>query len=114
VERWDLSAVEVTSIQPLVLATADQARAILIRLDPGQEYGDHQVLEGAWLLVLDGSAQVTAGGDSVDAGPGMLLRFGPGERREVRSAGGARLLLMLAPWPAAGHYRAEERAVGAP
>jgi quercetin dioxygenase-like cupin family protein len=113
VEQWDLNAVGVSSTQPLVLATADQARAILIKLDPGQEYGDHQVLEGAWLLVVDGIAQVTAGGDVVEAGPATLLRFEPGERREVRSDAGARLLLMLAPWPAVGHYRAEERAVGA-
>lgn len=113
-EQWDLNAVGVSASQPLVLATADQARAILIKLDPGQEYGDHQVLEGAWLLVLDGGAQVSAGGEVVDAGPGTLLRFEPGERREVRSEGGTRLLLMLAPWPAAGHYRSEERAVGAP
>ena len=49
-EQWDLTAVSVASTTPVVLATEDQARAILIKLDPGQEYGDHQVLEGAWFF----------------------------------------------------------------
>ena len=111
-EHWDLTAVPVASTQPVVLATEDQARAILIRLDPGQEYGDHQVLEGAWFVVIDGRAEFSAGGDVLGAEPGVLVQFQPGERREIRSDVGARLLMVLAPWPAAGHYRAEEREVG--
>jgi quercetin dioxygenase-like cupin family protein len=112
-EQWDLTAVPVASTQPLVLATEDQARAILIKLDAGQEYGDHQVLEGAWFVVIDGRARFSGGGEVIEVGPGVLVRFEPGERREVRSETGARLLLVLAPWPGAGHYRAEEqRAVG--
>ena len=111
-EHWDLTSVEVASTMPIVLATEDQARAILIKLDPGQEYGDHQVLEGAWFVVIEGRAQFTAGGEIVAAGPGELVQFEPGERREVRSDTGARLLLFLAPWPGAGHYRSEEREVG--
>ena len=42
---------------------------------------------------------------SLDAGPGMLLSFEPDERRRISSAEGARLLLLLAPWPGDGHYR---------
>ena len=42
---------------------------------------------------------------------GGEVQFAPGERREVRSESGARLLLVLAPWPGEGHYRAEERAL---
>jgi hypothetical protein len=30
--------------------------------------------------------------------------FEPGERHSVTSAAGSRLLLLLAPWPAGGHY----------
>jgi hypothetical protein len=30
--------------------------------------------------------------------------FDPAERHSVRSADGARILLVLAPWPAEGHY----------
>jgi quercetin dioxygenase-like cupin family protein len=112
VEHWDLTEFGVASTQPVVLATEDQARAILIKLDPGQEYGDHQVLEGAWFVVIEGRAQFSAGGDVLGAGVGALVQFEPGERREIRSDSGARLLMFLAPWPAAGHYRSEERALG--
>ena len=34
--------------------------------------------------------------------------FDPGERHSVSSAAGARLLLLLAPWPADGHYGEDE------
>jgi hypothetical protein len=34
-----------------------------------------------------------------------VFRFDPDERRSVSSKSGARLLLVLAPWPGAGHYR---------
>ena len=111
-EHWDLTEFEVTSTQPIVLATEDQARAILIRLGPGQEYGDHQVLEGAWFVAIEGRTRFSAGGEAFDAEPGALVQFEPGERREIRSESGSRLLMFLAPWPAAGHYRSEEREVG--
>jgi hypothetical protein len=35
------------------------------------------------------------------------MRFDPGERHTVRSETGARVLLLLAPWPAAGHYSSD-------
>jgi hypothetical protein len=35
----------------------------------------------------------------------MLATFSPNERHAVRSDGGARILLLLAPWPGEGHYR---------
>jgi hypothetical protein len=34
-----------------------------------------------------------------------LVRFEEKERHRVSSAEGARVLLILAPWPGAGHYR---------
>ena len=34
-----------------------------------------------------------------------LFRFDPDERHSVSSDDGARILLLLAPWPGAGHYR---------
>jgi len=64
--------------------------------------------------VVEGSVTVHSGDASLDAGAGTLLRFDPEERRTVSSAGGARLLLLLAPWPAVGHYRGgDERAAAA-
>jgi mannose-6-phosphate isomerase-like protein (cupin superfamily) len=57
------------------------------------------------VTVLDGSVRISAGSESVDAGPGMLFRFDPDERHSLSSEGGARILLLLAPWPGEGHYR---------
>ncbi len=78
---------------------------MLIGLEPGQELGDHQVKEHAFVLVAEGTAQVEAGGRWVDAGAGTLLHFEPDERRVISSRDGARILLLLAPWPALDHYR---------
>jgi hypothetical protein len=36
---------------------------------------------------------------------GTLVHFEPDERHFVRSEGGARILLLLAPWPGEGHFR---------
>jgi quercetin dioxygenase-like cupin family protein len=113
VRSWNLSTIETPegSRSPVVLHSAEgEARAVLIGLLPGQELGDHQVKEAAFLVVVDGSARVEANDEVVDAGPGMLFRFDPDERHAVSSAGGATLLLVLAPWPGAGHYRGGTRA----
>jgi quercetin dioxygenase-like cupin family protein len=94
------------SRSPVVLHSEDEARAVLVTLDPGQELGDHQVKEHAWLLVADGNVRVDSGGDSVEAGSGTLFHFEPDERRSVSGQdSGARILLLLAPWPGEGHYR---------
>ena len=38
-------------------------------------------------------------------GHGTMARFEPDERHALRSDDGARVLLLLAPWPGDGHYR---------
>jgi quercetin dioxygenase-like cupin family protein len=103
---WDMAEIDAPegTRSPAVLETADGARAIVLRLAPGQELGDHQVRERAWLTVLEGAARVEAGGQTVDAGPATLLTFEPGERHSVASEGGARVLLILSSWPGDGHY----------
>ena len=88
---------------PVVLDSED-SRAVLLRLAPGQELGEHQVRERAWVVVVDGTVEVETGGDTISAAAGTLLEFEPTERRTVRSVEGARLLLLLAPWPGPGHY----------
>jgi len=92
---------------PVVLHSDHEARAVLIELKPGESLGEHQVKEHAWLCVVDGSVRVSAGGDSLDAQAGTLCRFLPDERHSVASDDGARLLLLLAPWPGPGHYRGD-------
>ena len=107
VESWDLTAVATPggNRSPVVLYSDNEARVVLIGLEPGQELGEHEVKENAFLVVVDGVVQVAAGGETIDAGAGTLVRFDPEERHAVSSRDGARLLLLLAPWPGKGHYR---------
>jgi quercetin dioxygenase-like cupin family protein len=109
VRSWDLHELEVEggSRSPVVLDSDEAARAVFIALEPGQSLGDHQVKEHAFVLVVEGAARVEAGADVVEAGPGTLCMFEPDERRSVSSAAGARILLLLAPWPGVGHYRGD-------
>ena len=109
--HWKLNEIETPhgSRSPEVLHSLEgESRVVLIGLDPGQELGEHQVKESAFLLVVDGRVRVDAGGESVDAGVGELFRFAPDERHSVTADGGARLMLLLAPWPGEGHYRGGE------
>jgi quercetin dioxygenase-like cupin family protein len=92
---------------PVVLHSDDGARAVLIVLQPGQELGDHQVKENAWVTVVDGEVEITAGGESVVGRCGTMVRFDADERHALRSESGGRVLLMLAPWPADDHYRGD-------
>jgi quercetin dioxygenase-like cupin family protein len=107
VQRWDLTQIEAPegTRDPVVLHSDDGARALLIRMEPGQALGEHQVKENAWISVVEGSVRVEAGDEAHDAGPGTLFHFVPDERHAVASDGGARILILLAPWPGDGHYR---------
>jgi quercetin dioxygenase-like cupin family protein len=111
VRFWDLREIAAPegSRSPVVLHSDEEARAILINLEPGQELGDHQVKEHAFVAVVEGTAEIEAADETLLAEPGMLFFFEPNERHAVSSAGGARLLLLLAPWPGEGHYRGDER-----
>jgi quercetin dioxygenase-like cupin family protein len=105
VQSWDLMEVEAPDGTRDPLVVHSEARAVLIVLKPGQRLGDHQVKENAWVTVLEGQVRISAGGDAVEARPGMLCRFDPDERHSLATADGARVLLLLAPWPGEGHYR---------
>jgi quercetin dioxygenase-like cupin family protein len=111
VRSWNLLEIETPagSRSPVVLHSDDEARAVLVGLSAGQALGDHQVKEYAYVAVVDGRVKVETGGETIEAGPGTLFRFEPDERRSVSSPDGARLLLLLAPWPGVGHYRGEEK-----
>jgi quercetin dioxygenase-like cupin family protein len=115
VQSWNLLELETPggTRSPIVLHSTEEARAVLIGINPGQELGDHQVHENAYVVVVAGSVRIDAGGESLEAGPGNLVRFEENERRRVSSAEGARLLMILAPWPGAGHYRGDPERRGA-
>ncbi len=105
-QHWNLMEIEATGTQdPVVVHSGNEARAVLIVLKPGQELGEHQVKENAWVTVVGGTIRIEAGDESVEAGVGTLVRFDPDERHSLRSDEGARVLLVLAPWPGEGHYR---------
>lgn len=110
-EAWRLTEISTPggSRSPVVLRSEDEARAVLVGLDPRQELGDHQVKEHAWIVVVDGSAIFRAAGEEIAAEAGTLVRFEPDERHSVGTDSGAKLLLLLAPWPGPGHYRGEEK-----
>ena len=98
---------------PVVLHSLEgESRVVLIGLDAGQELGEHQVKESAFLLVVDGKVRVEAGDESIDGGVGELFRFDPDERHSVTADGQARVMLLLAPWPGEGHYRGDAQPAG--
>ncbi len=106
VRVWDLLDIDAPdgTRDPVVLDSQDDARAVLVVIGAGQELGEHQVKERAWVVVVDGNVRVVSSGDVRHCGVGTLLEFDPDERRSIASESGARVLLLLAPWPAADHY----------
>jgi quercetin dioxygenase-like cupin family protein len=104
---WRTTQLDVRPRKPEILASMEDARAILIDLPAGESLDDHQVHERAWLVVVAGEIEVTAIATSpnsgVLAGVGALIEFEPSERHRVDAHEHARFLLMLTPWPAPGH-----------
>ena len=112
-QSWNLLEIETPggSRSPVVLRSDASARAVLVSLDPGQRLGDHQVKERALVSVVDGKVRVESGGETVEGETGSFFSFDADERRSISTDTGARILMVLAPWPGAGHYRGEERSV---
>ncbi len=112
-QSWNLRELETPggSRSPIVLRSDDAARAVLVVLEPGQALGEHQVKERALVAVVDGSARVASGGEAIDAQSGCFFSFDADERHAISTETGARLLLVLAPWPGEGHFRGEQRTV---
>jgi quercetin dioxygenase-like cupin family protein len=107
VRAWNLTELDAPdgTRDPIVLETADGARAVMLAISAGQELREHEVKERAWVTVVDGRARIECSGETIDGGPGMFVTFAPSERHSIASDGGARILLLLAPWPGEGHYR---------
>ncbi|HET7418469.1 MAG TPA: cupin domain-containing protein [Solirubrobacterales bacterium] len=103
-ESWNLNTVDVEPHQPRILASAEDARTILLHLPEGEELQEHEVHERARVLVVAGEVDVNeADGESTGAGAGHLFEFEPGERRTIVARSEARLLMVLSPWPGDGH-----------
>jgi quercetin dioxygenase-like cupin family protein len=102
-ETWDVRTIELEVRHPEVLRSDGETRAIAIALSAGEELGEHQVHERAYLFVADGEIEVSHDGETVRGGSGFLAHFGPNERHAVRALADSRLVLVLAPWPGVGH-----------
>ncbi len=104
-EWWDLSeANESGRSGPRVLFSTPEARGVVIDLAADEAMGDHRVRERAVVQVLQGSVSFTCGEESTTCATGTLVVLEPSEPHTVLALEPARLLLMLAPWPAPGHY----------
>jgi len=102
--NWDLKSIEAEPHAPEILASADDARTIMLHLPAEEELQEHEVHERARLVVIAGDVVVTTlAGESVAAGVGHLFEFDPGERHTIAARSDARLLLILTPWPGDGH-----------
>ena len=86
-QTWNLRELDTPggSRSPVVVQSEDEARAVLIGLDPGQALGDHQVHERSWVVVIDGHVRFESGGETIDAGPGVLAWFEADERHSSRA-----------------------------
>lgn len=102
---WNLRTVEAKPHQPQILSSTDDARAIVLHLPAGEQMQEHEVHERAWVVVIEGEIEMTtaADGESRSAGPGHLFEFDRHERHTVTARAETRLLLLLTPWPGAGH-----------
>ena len=103
-QSWDLKSVEAEPHQPQILASAEDARTIVLHLPRGEALQEHEVHERARVVVIEGEVEVsTAAGEAVPATAGHLFEFDPGERHTVAARSDSRLLLILSPWPGDGH-----------
>jgi quercetin dioxygenase-like cupin family protein len=107
VERWHIPSIEADGRrEPRVLFSCREARAVVIDLRDGEGLGEHSVHERAVLQVIDGRIDVVVAEATTSCDAGTLITFEPGERHAVKARGDARVLLMLSPWPGAGHFPA--------
>jgi len=99
-KAWDVMAMDVAPHRPEVLASTDEGRAIVVSLPSGEELGDHEVHERAWVVVTRGRVEAIAeDGGRAEAVPGTLFEFAPHERRTLRALEDSQLLMLLTPWP---------------
>jgi quercetin dioxygenase-like cupin family protein len=103
-DSWDIASLDVEPHFPQVLRSDDETRAIAINLPAGERLQEHETHERAFLIVAEGEIELEDGDRTVTGHPGFLAHFEPHERREVRARTDARLILILAPWPAESHH----------
>jgi quercetin dioxygenase-like cupin family protein len=104
INSWNINDLKLKPHAPEILSSTPDARAIALAIPAGEGLQDHQVHERAWVTILSGEAEITTtAGERIVGTPGVLVEFDPGERHAVRALSDVRLLLLLTPWPGAGH-----------
>jgi quercetin dioxygenase-like cupin family protein len=94
--------------KPRVLFSSPECRIVILDLRQGESLADHRVRERAVVEVVSGRVSIETAAETVTCEAGGLVTFEPGERHAVHGLEDARILLVLAPWPAAGHNAASE------
>jgi quercetin dioxygenase-like cupin family protein len=89
---------------PRVLFSTPEARGVRLDLAIDETLGDHTVRERSILTVLSGRVQITAGAQSAPCEAGTVVLLEPAENHRITAVEASCLLLVLAPWPAPGHY----------
>ncbi len=103
-DDWDLNRLTWKPHHPEILSSTDEGRVIALDLPAGELLQDHQVHEGAWITVVYGEVTIAnQASQAIKARSGILVRVSPQERHEVKALADSRLLLILTPWPGAGH-----------
>jgi quercetin dioxygenase-like cupin family protein len=103
-KHWSIPHLELKPHAPEILASTDEARAVVLMIPAGESLDDHQVHERAWVTVLDGDVDITTPtGESTRGGSGLLVEFAPNERHAVHARADTHLLLLLTPWPGVDH-----------
>ena len=82
---------------------------MLLDLNPGDDM-DHRLREQAVVQVVSGKVEISSDGRTVECDAGTIATFARGEQRSVRALEPSRILLLLVPWPGAGHFREGEDA----
>lgn len=101
---WNVNDMELKAHAPQILSSTKDARAIALAIPAGESLQDHQVHERAWVTILSGEAEITTtAGERIAGTQGLLVEFDPRERHAVHAVSDTRLLLLLTPWPGAGH-----------
>jgi quercetin dioxygenase-like cupin family protein len=103
VQTWDIASLNIEAHQPRILRSDEETRVIAIHLPAGEELQEHQVHERAYVIVVDGEAEISANGQTVQGRAGLVSHFEPGERHTVRATTDTRIVLLLSPWPGVGH-----------
>ena len=93
---------------PRVLFSAPECRIVVLDVGRGERLAEHQVRERALVQVVSGRVAMESAGETIECEAGTLVTFEPGEHHSLQGLEDARLLLILTPWPAAGHTLASE------